>query len=621
MVITPNDVYSRNLAALAGFQLEAAARVDAVVVPEHVVPAIGRDGSGTFRLEDDNGRMHWLGRSSMPSVSAPALFAGFRSDGSNVLLPSVLSGLEPRVLANLLPPFAAVFVLEEDPLSIKLALHLYNYTNLLEAGRVVFLTATGIRDALRQFFQTHPGYELPRQLIAVPQCSPAELSRLRHQLESAGETVIAVQAEVVSSCARALRQRRFDRLPDRPRVAVLSVDAMPWAIEQAHRVGHALERLRFPHVVCVPELPEHSHQVARLKAIDGVSADGALLINCGAQRLRAHLPLAFPIAAWFLTEGVVPETFSGQRSESDLIYAASRTVANALTSAGVSRDAVEFCGVATDPALFRRIRLTPEEHAAFGASVAVLMDLPDDRPASVGMTLPSHLRLWEALQNVAGNNLDEYEEQPPGHWLELAQRQCGTTLQGELLREQFATLLDIQIAPAQCGRATVNALLADGSDVAAWGVNWSHHVAGGDWWRGPIPEMQARNQLLNATRIVVLCQDGLTEVQAAVDALAVATPVVWRTSGEAFVDEYPDLTELQPYLHFFKTRRELVGLVRKLLASRDSGLAERAEAARELVYRNHTVEYRVRTILNDMRKGGRQAKAPSGSERDVCGTF
>ena len=92
LVATECDLLGANLSALEGYLPGLAQRLGRVDIPSTVRRVRGRDQSETFRIDDGNGRGHYLGRTSMPRVRAVALVDGFAPDGSNVLLPEMGTG-------------------------------------------------------------------------------------------------------------------------------------------------------------------------------------------------------------------------------------------------------------------------------------------------------------------------------------------------------------------------------------------------------------------------------------------------------------------------------------------------------------------------------------------------
>ncbi len=601
MTIVTGKSYRDNLAALSAIQPEIAALVDAAPVPEGVTPATGRDGSSTLLIPTADGRSAWFGGSSMPTISAPALFESFRSDGANVLLPGVLTGLELRFLADKLPAFAALFIIEEDPLAIKLAFRLHDYRDLISAGRLVFLEAGDLVQSLRTSFEAHPGYELPKHLLKVPHCPPAKMNELQRRFESAGEAVVQVQSRVVSACVDALGQRAFGPLPDRPRVAVLSVDPTPGSIELAGRIARGLTKLDWPHAVCVPDSPGSCHLAARLQTVERLSADLVLFVNRGAERIQSFLPSGLPMASWILSETCARQIAPGELAEGHLVFAGSNVIADALVRAGLNRDAIEPCAVGADDTIYKPLEHARQQRSAPRVDVAVLMDLPDDRPEAVNLTLASHLALWRAMHAAVQANVDRYRDALADELLDRAQSDSGTTLRDAAIREQFAELLRTRIAPAHLGRHAAKALIADGYKISVWGANWPASWKREKLWPGPIPNDQSLNRLFDAAGVVVLPGSSLIDVQRALDALAAGACVICRAPDESFERQHPGLASLTPHLHFYRTSRGLSGAVRRLRSS-DESTVDQVDAARTAVRREHTVSARLLAIVDCLRQ-------------------
>ena len=599
--IPPTPAYRRNLAALADFQPYVASMVKATPVPDDVVPATGRDGCSTFRLSSSHGRREWLGRSSMPSVSAAALFGEFRYDGGNVLLPAVLTGLEIRVLADRMPPFAALFVVEEDPVALKLATHLYDYADLIAARRLVFLRLDRIIDDLRNVFEVHPGFELPKHLLTVPHCSSGRMDTLRRHLEDAGAAALGAQASVVSSCVQRLGERTFQRLPERPRVAVLTVDPRSSTSAQVDRIARALDRLGWPRETCAADAPDHSHVAARLRAIDRERADWVLMVNSPAGHLSSLLPPGLPLASWFLSKSGIESSRFIESAHPHVAFAASRSIANALAQSGMGTDAIVRGEPGADDLIGGEVESAPPKEPSAGMRLAVLMDLPDDRVEAVNLALPSHRALWRAMQAVVSKNTDRSPDTPAERLLELAQRQSGTTLREDDIRSQFVHLLRTRIAPACAGRAAVEAVVARGWNVSVWGTDWAHHVPRKGLWRGSIPVGKAFARLLDDVDVVVLPTLTVEAVQSALDALSMGTHVVCRASSEPFMREYPGLEAVKPYLCFYQRRAELADAVSRLLIDW-FGWQDRVRAARELIRKKHTVSSRLRAMADHVRE-------------------
>ncbi len=623
-MLAPTPCYRRNLEALHKFQPAVAAVIDASPLPEGVTPATGRDGTETFQIPAPGGRLAWFGASSMPTVSAAEIFAGFRSDGRSVWLSGIFTGVEPLVVASKLPPHAALFVVEQDPCHFKLAMQLHDYVDLITSGRLVFVPVGEEEpiEHLRAFFERHFGYELPTQLLTGPQQTPAQLADLQRMLETTGRAAAAVHASVVDAQAKSLRGRTFGPLPAVPRVAVLSVDPSPASLEQARRIGRALERLEWPGQLCVPDTPAKCHVAARLRAVERLPADIVLIVNGTAGAMEPLLPPGLPIASWYLSETNV-QPFQGKRRRGNqIIFASFQSLADALGRSGVPAGIIEQCGLAADDTVFRPATLSPDQRRAPRRDVAVLMDLPDDRPEACNITLASHVALWHALRKGAKRSADRFHSDLADELVDQAQRETGIDLKDPIIRQHFSTLLNARIAPAAMARAAVNVLVTNGYHVAVWGCNWSpappEPLASARADTPPVPQLAAcpcsglipvgdsLNQLFNGSRIVLLPESSSWAVQTALDALVAGACVICRRPDEPFDRQHPTLAGLSPYLHFYRSSTELLDTVRRLTA-RDDAATEENDAARTMVLSEHTVAKRLQTIVETIRQ--RQAHA------------
>jgi len=595
------EIYGRNLAALQATQPSVALAVNAVPIPHGIEETVGRDGTRTFLLTDDAGRRTWFGGSSMPSVSAPEMFSNLSGDGGNMSLPGILTGFEPLVIGERLPRHCAVFVVEENPSCLKLAMHLYDYSTLLESGRLAFVLSDDLTVRLVEFFEHHPGYTLPTQMFTVPQRSPAQIAVLQRRFEQAGEAVISVQARVVESCAEAIRRRTLGRLPALPHVALLSVDPSAINLENARRIERALNRLGGVCEVCVPDVPDKCHVAARIQAIERASADLVLILNGSAGAMRPLIPRQLPVAArYFAGAGITPILLS-QVGPHDMFFGSSTSQCKALVAAGAPPTAVALCEPGADDVLFHPFPSPDDERVSPRASIAVLMDLPDDRPEACGINLPSHVSLWQALKETTQERVDHYEVKIAEELLDAAQRASGTTLIEPASREQFLSFLRTRIAPATRAQADGKALMEAGYIVAVWGENWPATGTGADPRRGPMPCGEKLNRIFNAAECVVLPWMSPTTVRLALDALASGAIVILRSSQESFLTEHPGLSSVVGFLSFYRTRSELTDVVRQLKAQ-DGVRRVQAVAAVAEVRNNHSVASRLVSIVHRLRE-------------------
>ncbi len=554
----------------------------------------------------------------MPTISAAEIFASFRSDGRNVALPGIATGLEPVVLLRKMAKHSALFVVEYDLLQLSLAMTLHDYTGWLAAGRLVFIPGQGeaLVQSLCAFFSRHPGYELPAHLLTVPHLTAAEIAELQRSLEKAGQAVTKVQARSAELQARALSGRKVDALPEAPRAAVLSVDPNPVSLEHTQRIERALAKLGWPHDVCVPVTPGRCHLTARLETINRVHADLVLLVNCTAGPLRPLIPADLPVVSWYLPGAIVQPIDESNLRPRDLIFACSPEVREALVRSGAPAKSVKYCGAGADDILYHPVSLPGNEQPTNGSEVAILLDLPDDRAEACGIEQTSQVELWNRLREIVLRRADDYRHNDANGFLDDAQRQSGTTLQDPTVRARFVEMLRSRIAPAALARTAAGTLLKNGIRVAIWGHNWprcggrgescsgrgddASSELGPDARRGPVPSGDALNTVFNTATVVLIPGCSPAAVQTALDALAAGANVILRRPDEPFDRLYPDLASLVPLLSFYTTTSTLMDTLTMLSAPPGSADDPR-EAARSVVRREHTVSRRLSAIVETLR--------------------
>lgn len=160
------------------------------LAPFNPTPACTRDGRISFRFNRPEGSQ-WLGRTSIPSVRAAALLSQFDPGQANVLLPALAEGTEAESLLETLGGHRCVFVWEPDPVTVRLALALHDYTAAITANRLILLCCSlaELPDALVDWLGRHPQCQCPNRLMMWPWQSPAELSECRSAVEAAWQEI------------------------------------------------------------------------------------------------------------------------------------------------------------------------------------------------------------------------------------------------------------------------------------------------------------------------------------------------------------------------------------------------------------------------------------------------
>lgn len=554
-----DQVFQINLLALRTRQPEFAQTIEEVGIGVRVEPAVGRDGSPTFRVIGEDGRRRWFGGSSMPSISARELFGNADGDAGNVSLPGIGTGREVTALLDRLPPYRALFVIEEDPGQLRLALHLHDYSDAIAAGRLELLPAEELADSLVAYFERNPGCELPTRMFSLPQRSASKTAELRRRLELAGERVMQTQARAVAALRASIADRRQGPVPENPCTTLLSIDPSPWTNETVQRAAGGLERLGWNAAICIPDRPDRCHLSARLAAIAEVRADWVLMVNSFAGPLRSVLPPEMPVVCWFDIGASVPDVLGAKSEPGDLLFTASRDQWERLKRSGVSESSIRYCGPALEAQGF--------EDGKRSIAVAVVMDVPDARATACGINLPSHIALWDALRQVAESALGERSSPPAGSLVVRAEKASGVELGEPGFRERFITLFEERMRPALSAVACVTSLRRARVAVEVWGAGWSTLPGGGINSNGPIPSGdQGRRVPASIETLVVPCAIPAT-VRTALQAIACGVRIVLLGDDGAFRETYPGLATFSERFRFVPQVNQLVEVVKSVRTS------------------------------------------------------
>jgi len=590
-----STTYTCNLNALRIFQPEIAKIIDESSVPDSVRCVAARDGSTTFQLQDSSGRDVWFGGSSMPKISAEEMFSTATDCGGNVALPGILTGVEPLILARRLPECRAIFVVESNPLHLKLAMRLHDYVSLLSQGRLVFFLEDDLPRRIPDFFRTYPGFLLPTQIFRVPQRTAAQISELQSRFESLGTVVARVQAEALDAAVARIIRRPAGSMPDSPAVAVVGTDASPASIEFGGRIARGLKKLGRRHSMCLPDAPGKCHIVARVKAIAQADADCVLCVNSRAGPLGPLLP-QLPMAAWY-SPFAGPLSFDGTDSERDLIAASESQLKFAAGVGAGTR--FECIAPSADDTIFRPLP-TDERDAGLRTDVAIVANLPVDDPLRNGVSLPSLVSVWQGAQSIIKDNPDARGEIEPAVLLKQAEQRSGIVLEDPKIREQLETWIRERIVPAALARADARALVQSGLAVSVWGDNWFNDEELRAVHRGAIPTTRL-NQVFNAAGVVLFPGANEGALQMALDAMCAGACVLMRKDPtDDPPGRSPIASDLSACIQGYQTRRELIDSSKRLL-SNSSRRWELTEKARSLVLAGHTVSHRITQIINRLR--------------------
>lgn len=597
--------YQRNLTELERHQPEVAALLHQTVLPENITLATGRDGCPTFRISQPDSRKAWFGGSSMPSISAPGLLAEIPKDGGSVILPAIMTGREALVLLDRLPRHAAVFVVEHQPANLLLALHLYDYVDALQSGRLVLISVDLLAETMRAFWTRYPGYEMPTRMVTSPLIPQVCVSQVQQLISEVAVSVFHIQGETIRGAQQQLNTRRRHALPDRPRVAMIDAGRADGPSDRTAGLAAALCQLDWPHVVCTADLPRQCHVAGALDQVAAFQPEVALLLNGFGARWVEHLPRDLPVISWFLPEASVEQATPVKPLDAHLIFASSGAQRDALAERGVPRDRVALCmdgimsGVTTDP------DLVGAGNDGGPESSVIVAPTIDDRPQTLNVTLPSHVRLWQRLRELARAG-SETGPRDTAEWVRQAMGDVGMTADDDAAIRFFAQAFEERIGPAHQIQSALTELQRGDPSAVVRSPEAFRRWAQNSFRAAPQCRVGTAHQpILRAAPVkerqmhslAVFPCDFNERFACILGALANGIVVVVREVRNKWERDYPGTADLLPAIFFFQSRVELMAAMQS--AAQVS--SEQREKIAHDVHANHTMTNRLEYMVTLLR--------------------
>ena len=598
-----DERFQCNVAALQALQPELARRMADLKLPDTVEPAWGRDGTPTFRILGTDRRRHWLGRTSMPSISAPAAVEHFDMGGANALIPLVATGFEADLLCKRIGRHVAVFAHDADPVNVKLALHVTDLAEHFRDGRLVLLTFGPIEETLPAFLAEHPGYDFPHRMLVHPAVGQEALDRLRAGSEAAASAAADRRFQRARAVAAAMAGEHRPSLGDRPRVTVLASDPRGGPMATVEQLVRALAELDWPAAVQAPSSPDQCHDLARLILICDHRPDLILTFNSCAGRLTEFIPPDWPVASWFWPGSAVGPAVGAGYGHEHHMFAATPALCEQLRDAGVVPDRVHLLEIGVDASCYKPIAVDPERRSLLACDAAVLVDAVDASAAAAGIKHPSQVALWQRIHALTTRRAREYTSSLAPQIVSQAERATGTKMTSQDVREKFVHLLHHRLAPTAVVRAAVVALRRAGVSVKVWGRGWGGDDAVGDVVVGPIPDACGRNEISQCATTVVSPRFDASAAQAILEVTAAGGRAVFTPPETDLPTLHPTTAEVFNLLPQYGDFGTLVSRVREAGVSK-SQHSSNVAAARRCVMARHSLAHRWLALRDALRRGG-----------------
>lgn len=583
--------FERNLLALRTAQPDVASYLDTCQIPENVDFAFGRDGHPTFRRSNDAGKMTWFGGSSMPSISAPEILAEIPAAGGNVILPAIMTGLEALVLLDRLPQNCAVFVVEQDSANLILALHLRDFETAFHSGRLVLIPLAIFENALTALYERTPGYLLPTRMVTSLLLRQDTVSLVQKMVGEIAESIFAAQRRCIAD-ARADWSVTAHQTSHRPTVALLDANVAATSADHLRDLSTVLTELGMPFAAFSNSDPKNVHVAIRMKNLAALRPNVVLFINGAPGELNEFLPKALPTISWYFPDASLTGGPSHSSALAHHVVASSTAQRECLRASGMPADRITVCAVGIGPA-----EGADHEQLAIDANstpppyLVVAPDI-DDRTQSLNVTLPSHIRLWNRLRELVGDEPADTDSARAASLVRQAQRDVGMSGDDANIIEFFSRVFRERIAPAEQSQIAVNFLRSFEPATATFTSRQFIPIV--RQLRAISAHAHERSEAITDRPLIVFPCQFAARTECMLEAVAAECAVVAFGAADLWLQEHPDLADLSPAITFYHRPAKLSSAVR--MAQRSSSIT-RADIAHR-VRSAHTLAHRLQTILS-----------------------
>ena len=571
--------------------------LNSVELPQSGALVEGRDGSPTFRLDGSDGGSTWLGHSSMPTVSSPAVLEEFAFGSANVLLPSIGHGLEARQLLQMMAVHQAVFTWDADPLVPALALRLHDFSAEIRRGRLLLAVGPSAGQALLDCLECYPAHLPPMKIFSAPHLQPSEI----HEIQVQAEAVAARQnnrllretaelaAQLTSGGARDASGRRL-------LILSLIIDA------EVSRVADALQRAaRQAGIECLAhtvDRPGHIHIVSGAGQLAEFQPTDVILLNQVKGEWGDLLRNVPRCATWCVSPSANRAPLCEKVARQDVLWAIDGEVSAKLRATDRSTPEVRSLLPAADGSLFHAAELDAEALEEYGSDVAIVLSAVDFSPQAIGLKWDSHKELLDEIVALISTDPRRLDIEAADQLIDLAGRRTRVRLDSGEVRRDLARFISAGMAPTLTARKLLEVLSRGNVTCKLWGANWEMYPETANMRCGPPPSHDQRNKIYNAAKLIVHLRNDEWHRQHLLDALAAGACVLRHAESHSDASADPAWRELLSAIPSFAAVPQASQTVRRWLA----GEGRRSEAvaqAHRLVCEQHLMSHRLQTLLND----------------------
>lgn len=575
------SLYKVNLKALQANLPDTAEQVAMANPPASLQPTIGRDGANTLAWTDESGRICWLGRTSMPTISTKALADSFEPGSGNVLLFGFGQGGEVRQLLTRLAAHQAVLVIDETPWMVGAALKLYDFAADIKKNRLLIFTGSEPWDDCREFLSKHDGFLAPERVLSWPWYE---------------KEIVAYVSDRLTSLQSAVSEHRSSKQTDRksilrqePAIAFLSNLTDPRIHHLARRMVVSADNLGWPCEGFVLDNPALVHPQTVSRALDEFDSSVAVLIDVGPQALPYSIP-DVPIFILCSHPQPLSKNWLKQIPQGATLGVQTDHQRRQAVDCGLSETRIAFLPPAAMPGI------SPVANHR-GSRILFLGDCTELTAQSAGLHLASHRRLWEAATDIITEQIDTYQDEHADAVIVAAERRIGISLDSDEVRHGIVKRIKHRLAPTLARRAYCTALSDAGIAFDVYGAGWAQNEKQFPYYRGEWPDIGEEAAFLADYDLVISVETSGHVIPQYLDALAAGLVGFVRTHPHNKThDGLGALIDPDEHVWSFTSRHNLTQLISRFIDQPDD-FRQRAIDTAKHINNKHTWCHRLVRIV------------------------
>ncbi|MCB9853761.1 MAG: hypothetical protein H6819_11740 [Phycisphaerales bacterium] len=566
--------------------------------PESLRPTVGRDGAPTFTWTDGAGCRRWLGETTMPSVSEPALVEQFDIGDGNAILAGVGQGMAIRAIEKTLRRHQATFVVEPEAWRAACVFRLHDLSAMIRRRRLLVFVGPDAWDHLVEHLVEFPGYLTPERSLAWPWFSRADVRTL-------AERITRMQARV--------SERRLEATATTPdclatqsrRILIASNSPDDRSHRWATQLAEAARSADAAVLCCVPDDPSMMHPATIDRRVARLNPTLSILVDCVPTRL-----------AYRVGDGQICIVITHTNPLTDELIRQVPPDAGLRVRTPQQRDAAVAGGLNASRVALMQPGV-PDDHSVPAADVTSLTgliaicDWHGTEPENVGLHLGSHQRLWRFAKDWIAQRVDAYHDELAAEALAQAESSLDIVVQSDEVRAGLVSRIAETLGPQVVVESLLLQLIDAGIDVELRGSGWEKHPtlsahAGIDQ---PDDELQGAGSATGSTKALLWMGTSRHADDRVLAWLAAGRPVFMRrvtglmgeTEGDVGWDAVMDC---EKHAATFTTRQELLSTILEFRKA-PAPFIERAANGAAYLKANHAWGRRLTDLLatNDAESG------------------